>query len=499
MLAPMTTAPSPPDHSPITLVWFRDDLRIQDNPALADAAAHGAVVALFVEEENTGIRPIGAAARWWRNRSLEALRADLAAHGVEMLYAHGDPRTVVPDIAQQIAAGAKGTVRVSWNRRYHEPMRVTDAGVKTCLAERGIEAHSFPGYLLTEPWRVQTGSGTPYRVFTPFAKSAQQSLLDDPPQPREVPELRGAKLALAHPSLIDAAQLGCGTAQPAWIAQLAEHNAPGETAAHERLQAFLDGLARGESYKADHDVPSADATSGLSPHLRFGEISPGYVWAETARLAEAHPAAAPDAWAFLRQLLWRDFAWHRLYHLPRLTTNNVREQFDDFPWEWSGKVAPGASISAFVREEDDPDAQHLAQLAAWQRGRTGIPLIDAGMRQLWTTGTMHNRVRMVVGSWLTKNLGIHWRHGEEWFWDTLVDADYASNPFNWQWVAGCGDDAAPYFRVFNPLTQEKKFDPHGLYVAQWVPERHTPNYPEPMVDVKESRKVALAAYDDIRR
>ena len=156
-------------------------------------------------------------------------------------------------------------------------------------------------------------------------------------------------------------------------------------------------------------------------------------------------------------------------------------------------------MSAFVRAEDDPDAQHLAQLAAWQRGRTGIPLIDAGMRQLWTTGTMHNRVRMVVGSWLTKNLGIHWRHGEEWFWDTLVDADYASNPFNWQWVAGCGDDAAPYFRVFNPLTQEKKFDPHGLYVAQWVPERHTPDYPEPMVDVKESRKVALAAYDDIRR
>ncbi|WP_328588351.1 FAD-binding domain-containing protein [Corynebacterium urinipleomorphum] len=248
-------------------------------------------------------------------------------------------------------------------------------------------------------------------------------------------------------------------------------------------------------------MPSRAATSGLSPHLRFGEISPAYLWRETARFADAHPAAAADAWAFLRQLLWRDFAWHRLYYLPEMAEKNVRSQFNEFPWAWSSKADPGASKSAFAHMDMEPDEdarQHLDELAAWQKGETGIPLVDAGMRELWATGTMHNRVRMVVGSWLTKNLGIHWRHGEEWFWDTLVDADYASNPFNWQWVAGCGDDAAPYFRIFNPLLQVEKFDPDGLYVNRWVPERHTPLYPEPMVDVKESRKTALAAYNDIR-
>lgn len=350
-------------------MWFRDDLRLRDNAALTYAASHGPVVCLFVEEENTGIRPVGAAARWWRNRSILALKSELENHGAHLLIARGDPRDIVPAVAAQL---------------------------------------------------------------------------------------------------------------------------------HSR---FLDGFSEGAGYAELNDVPAADATSGLSPHLRFGEISPAFVWAETARFADAAPHAAADAWAFLRQLLWRDFAWHRLAHLPHLATENVRNQFDRFPWAWSGKAAPGASTSIFAHPDMEPDGdarQHLAELSAWQQGRTGIPLIDAGMRELWATGTMHNRVRMVTGSWLTKNLGIHWRHGEEWFWDTLVDADYAANPFNWQWVAGSGNDAAPYFHIFNPVTQEQKFDPQGLYVARWVPERNTPLYPEPMVDVKESRKTALAAYDDIR-
>lgn len=483
--------------APASLVWFRNDLRLTDNAALDQAARHGRpVIGLFVDETDTGARRLGAAARWWQQRSLRHLREALALHGVPLLFAHGDPRRIVPELAREIDC-RHGLAGVHWNRRYHAPLRAVDSDIKASLTRNGFTAHSHPGYLLTEPWLVQTGSGTPYRVFTPFATSAQQMLADDPPRPLGVPDLMGATADFAHPALID----GPETDEPGWATTLAEHNSPGEEAAQQRFQSFLDGLAAGGGYKLGHDIPSADATSGLSPHLRFGEISPGYVWSETARFAEIHPAASADAWAFLRQLLWRDFAWHRLYHHSDLATTNVRGQFDAFPWGWSGNADPGSSIRAFAHPDMEPDAdarQHLAQLAQWQEGMTGVPLVDAGMRELWATGTMHNRVRMVAGSWLTKNLGIHWRHGEEWFWDTLVDADYASNPFNWQWVAGCGDDAAPYFRVFNPLTQEEKFDPHGVYVSQWVPERHTPLYPEPMVDVKESRKSALAAYDDIR-
>ena len=490
----------PPTAAPVSLMWFRDDLRLQDNAALAYAAARGPVVCLFVEEENTSIRPLGAAAKWWRNRSLIALRKELRVHGVDLLIATGDPRDIVPDIASQLHSRHEN-VQVAWNRRYHEPMREVDASVKAQLRERAIEAHSFEGFLLTEPWLVRTGNGSPYKVFTPFATTAQRMLLDNPPVGSGRPEITGADASeiKSHPSIRNAPDV---TGEPGWSSSLAEKNRPGEVAALHRFHSFLDGLADGKGYKDVNDIPSAEATSGLSPHLRFGEISPAYVWSETVRFQDAHPRAAQDAWAFLRQLLWRDFAWHRLYHFPHLSTENVRRHFDAFPWAWSGNAVPGASSSAFAHPEMEPDddaRQHLAELSAWQQGQTGIPLVDAGMRQLWARGTMHNRVRMVVGSWLTKNLGIHWRHGEEWFWDTLVDADYASNPFNWQWVAGCGDDAAPYFRIFNPLTQEKKFDPHGLYVREWVPELHTPLYPEPMVDVKESRKTALAAYGDIRK
>lgn len=434
-----------------TIVWFRDDLRLADNAALTWAAERGPVVGLYVHE--TVGRGIGRAAAWWLRHSLDALRESLPAPLIELA---GDPREIVPRLARELGA------TVTWNRRYH--LTDIDAEVKEATG-----AVSHPGYLLTEPWEVRA---TPYRVFTPFFNAARSVLLDAPPTPLPVPDLTPADVA---PATVDA------PAEPAWAASLAQHNTPGEGAAHKRLAEFI-------AASADYDNNALDGvTSGLSPHLRFGEISPAEVW-----LA----AVDAGAWAFARQLLWRDFAWHRYYHVPDMATKNVRRKFDRFDWEWTPNAVPGSTAAAFAHAEMDPGAQHMNELAAWQTGRTGIPLVDAGMRELWATGRMHNRVRMVSGSWLTKNLGIHWRHGEEWFWDTLVDADAASNAFNWQWVAGSGDDAAPYFRIFNPLTQAEKFDPHGSYVARWLPD--TADYSEPMADVKQSRLRALAAYDDIK-
>ena len=495
-------------HSPAgaapTLMWFRDDLRLTDNPALTWAAVRGPVVALFIFETIHDARSLGAAAQWWQRRSLAQLQEALRTHNVPLILAAGDPRVVVPDVVTRI--GARGA---AWNRRYHLPLRDVDAQLQRQLADSGVEVSSHAGYLLNEPWTVHTGSGTPFRVFTPYGKAAQQRLTDSPPQPLPAPEIGGIDVADALDGgdyLVEESALS-SSEDPFWAADtLAVHCTPGEPAAQQRSAEFLEQLAAGHSYRDLNDVPSAHATSGLSAYLRFGELSPGQVWVDTTHFADAartnQTNVAADAWAFLRQLLWRDFAWHRLYYLPELATKNVREQFDAFPWAWSDNATPGSTPFAFADPAMEPkgadDGQHLEQLAMWQRGETGVPLVDAGMRELWATGTMHNRVRMVAGSWLTKNLGIHWRHGEEWFWDTLVDADCASNPFNWQWVAGCGDDAAPYFRIFNPLLQQEKFDPQGEYVRRWIPELNTPMYPEPMADVKESRKVALAAYDDVK-
>lgn len=452
---------------PTTLVWFRDDLRVTDNPALSWAASRGEVAGVLIDD-TSGPRRLGRAVSWWRDHSVASLSTKLP-----IIREQGDPREIIPRLARELGA------EVAWNRRY-------DAVDVDAEVKRAVGARTFPGFLLAEPWKINTGAGTPYRVFTPFYKAVQQHLLAHPPQPVSAPSLPGG----TRLEVPDA---------PSWAAGLAEHNTPGEDAALSRFHEFLDGLTDGHGY--DNNDLSPGATSGLSAHLRFGELSPGYVWAETVAFAEAHPAAAPHAWAFLRQLVWREFAWHRLYHLPDLAVRNVRSQFDRFEWAWSSHAAPWDHALAFADPAMEPDvdaAQHLGQLAHWQRGETGVPLVDAGMRELWETGRMHNRVRMVAGSWLTKNLGIHWRHGEEWFWDTLVDADAASNPFNWQWVAGSGDDAAPYFRIFNPLTQQEKFDPSGKYVGRWAPQALLPGYPEPMVDVKASRKVALEAYNDIK-
>lgn len=439
-----------------SLLWFRDDLRLADNPALCAAVDRGEqVLAVFVlDEQSPGIRPFGGAARWWLHHSLVSLSEQLRAHGVTLIFRRGPADRVVHELVTEIGAGA-----VFWNRRYGGPERAVDAGIKAALRAEGVEVTSFAASLLHEPWTVTTGSGTHYSVFTPYWRSCLS--LPAPrlplPAPTEI-------LGMQHPPASDElADWNLLPTAPDWAAGLREAWEPGEPAARRRLNEFLtEDLS---SYDRARDEPAAGATSLLSPRLRWGEISPFTVW---------HEAVGVDgAGGFLSEIGWREFAWHTLYHSPDLATQNLRSEYDGFPWP-----------------PLDP-----SRLEAWQHGETGIPLVDAGMRELWHTGFMHNRVRMVVASFLIKNLLIDWRLGEEWFWDTLVDADEASNPFNWQWVAGSGADAAPYFRVFNPELQAKKFDRQSLYIARWASNAPT----VPIVDLGETRKAALAAYDVVKQ
>lgn len=461
-----------------SLVWFRDDLRTFDHPALHAAVDHAVtsqgsqgsqesddgassepagVVALYVlDEESDGLRPLGGAVKWWLHQSLIALREKLEALGIPLVLRRGAAHDIVLHVVETFDVDFVG-----WNRRYGGPERAVDAGIKEALVERDVEAHSYAANLLFEPWTITTGGGTPYRVFTPFWKACLSE-----PEPREPLD---APSALTPPSAL-VEQAGQASddldtwallpTKPDWSTGIARAWTPGEDAAHELLADFLDDAV--VHYATQRDEPSKPATSRLSPHLRFGEISPQTIWHAARR-------SGKDVETFLSELGWREFAWHTLYEHPDLAEVNLNRKFDAFPW-------PPLDEEALV---------------AWEKGETGVPLVDAGMRELWETGTMHNRVRMVVASFLTKNLLIDWRIGEEWFWDTLVDADTASNPFNWQWVAGCGADAAPYFRVFNPETQRKKFDPDGRYVRRWGADDGR----EPIVDLAETRMAALAAYE----
>lgn len=439
-----------------SLVWLRDDLRLADNPALRAAIDRGEpLVVLFVlDEESPGIRPLGGAARWWLHHSLASLSERLRELGATLTLRRGPAQRVVSDTVADIGAAA-----VFWNRRYGGAERDIDAALKTSLREGGREVASFQASLLHEPWTVKTGGGTHFSVFTPFWRACLA--LPTPRAPLAAPRsLDGLSQPPASDELDDWNLL---PVRPDWAGGLRETWEPGEPAARARLRTFLhDDI---HSYDRARDEPSAGATSLLSPRLRWGELSPFTVWHDAVH---AHGAAG-----FLSELGWREFAWHTTFHAPRIATQNLRRQYDAFPWP---RLKP-------------------SHLEAWQHGDTGIPLVDAGMRELWHTGFMHNRVRMVTASFLVKNLLIDWRRGEEWFWDTLVDADGASNPFNWQWVAGSGADAAPYFRVFNPELQAKKFDPQGLYISQWASDAPS----EPIVDLAATRKAALAAYEVVKR
>ena len=445
-----------------SLVWLRDDLRLADNPALRAALDHDGpvTVAYVLDDESPGIRPIGAAARWWLHHSLAALDARLRDRGSRLVLRRGTAADVVDTLVAET-----GTERVFWNRRYGLAEREVDAAIKASLTDRGLEAHSFAANLLWEPWTVLTGQGEPYKVFTPFWNAAQA--MPEPrhplPEPRELP----APADVRADTLEDWALL---PTHPDWAGGLRDAWEPGERGAHRRLEQFVDSALEDYGHR---DEPAMTATSGLSPHLRWGEISPYQVWHRLhGRLGAEQRRQAP---AFLRQLAWREFNWNEYFHCDDIATVNVRREFDAFPWR-------------------DPSE---AELDAWRTGTTGIDLVDAGMRELWHTGAMHNRVRLAAASFLVKNLLVDWRVGERWFWDTLVDADAANNAANWQWVAGSGFDAAPYFRVFNPDRQLERFDPHREYVRRWIPADEL--RPAPMVDLKETRRRALDAYERMRR
>lgn len=439
-----------------TLMWFREDLRLTDNAALLEAACdpEGFVALFLLDEVSPGVRALGAASRWWLHHSLTALREDLAAHGIPLVLARGAAGSVLPALVE-----ACGAERVVWNRRYGTA-RAVDARLRTVLADAGVRTNSHPGNLLVEPWQVRTGTGGPYRVYSAFWKACLDLPLR-PPQPRPRPR---DWVAAAAPVLDDLSEWRLAPTRPDWSGGLARRWTPGERGATERLTRFLDeGVTR---YRDERDIPAAHATSDLSPHLRWGEVSVGTVWHRAV-------AGGADVGAFLGELGWREFAWHTAFHRGDLHLKGLDPRFDAFAWR-----------------EPEP-----VEWEAWRTGSTGFPLVDAGMRELWTSGAMHNRVRMVAASFLTKNLLVDWRVGEAWFWDTLVDADEASNPFNWQWVAGCGADAAPYFRVFNPVLQEKKFDPDGTYVARWAPDSSALGQ---VVDLPSTRARALAAWEQVR-
>ena len=450
-----------------SIVWFRDDLRLADHPALRAAVDRAEpVIALYVlDEASDDVRPLGGAAKWWLHHSLASLAERLEEHGSRLILRRGPAAREVAAVVADAGAGA-----VFWNRRYGGAERAVDTGIKDALRQDGVDVASFGAHVLFEPWTIQNGSGSPYAVFTPFWRACQAA-----PAPRaplaEPASIRGPASYPASDDL-DAWELLPTT--PDWAAGLRETWEPGEPAAQARLREFLaEDIG---DYQRTRDEPGAGATSRLSPRLRWGELSPHTIWRDTIEHQGTGRHAA-SARRFLSEIGWREFSYHTLYHFPDLPWKNWRAEFDDFPWP----------------------PQDQSHLEAWQRGRTGVPLVDAGMHELWTTGYMHNRVRMVTASFLIKNLLIDWRQGEQWFWDCLVDADAANNSMGWQWVAGSGADAAPYFRVFNPVLQAEKFDPHNAYIGQWAPEDLGEGAPEPIVDIAATRKAAIAAYDQVKR
>ncbi|MEE1620940.1 cryptochrome/photolyase family protein [Zafaria sp. J156] len=496
----------------VSVVWFRDDLRTADHPALAAALAAGPAVGLFVlDEASPGVRPLGGAARWWLHHALQELGERLAGLGVPLILRRGPAAREVADVVRALAAGRRGAgpgraVGLHFNERHGGPERAVDAEATRELRTTGVAVHAHRALLLHDPATLLTSTGGHYRVFTPFSRAVvdragggfrrpegvpRPAAGTIPPAPSPVPAARDTVRAGASsdgPPSCSAAPAGEPARLPrsdaladwgldargaAWTRGLDEAWRPGESAALERLdQVRAGGLA---AYGAERDRPDLDGTSRLSPALRWGHVSPHQLW----WAVEESRAAADDAGSaaqLQRQLLWREFSWHQLHHEPRLPTENLRPEFDAFDWARAGD-GPGEA----------------AAFSAWRRGETGFAMVDAGMRQLWRTGWMHNRARMVTASFLVKNLGLHWRDGEAWFWDTLVDADAASNPVNWQWVAGCGNDAAPYFRVLNPERQRARFDPAGRYAARFAPEVR-----DPVVDLAESRAATLEAHARMR-
>jgi deoxyribodipyrimidine photo-lyase len=464
-------------------MWFRQDLRLADNPALVDACGRGEIIPIYIlDDENADSWKIGGASRWWLHHALEDLNRSLN-QGLQLYK--GEASAILSVLAHQTGAEA-----IVWNRCY-EPWRIVrDANIKSALKGQGLDVQSFNGSLLWEPWQVLKKDSTPYKVFTPYYRRGCLSAVA-PRQPIPIPKSINISKTSNHSLRLEDLNL---LPKINWDGEMNARWDISEAAAHTRLDEFvMDDL---QDYREGRNFPNKPNVSRLSPYLHFGQISPNIAW-HRASEAGAFVTNEQSLDTFLSELGWREFSNYLLYHFPKLPTDNLQARFDLFPWA----------------ENTDAD------LKAWQRGNTGYPLVDAGMRELYNTGYMHNRVRMVVGSFLVKNLLVHWHHGERWFWDCLVDADLASNSASWQWIAGCGADAAPFFRIFNPITQSEKFDKQGAYIRRYVPELanlpdkyiHAPwlapseiltaagvdigiDYPAPIIDIKESRERALAAF-----
>ncbi|MGA1204406.1 MAG: cryptochrome/photolyase family protein [Opitutales bacterium] len=467
------------------IVWFRKDLRLEDNPAWGRAVATGQpVVPVYIHSigEASGWEP-GAASRWWLHHALKDLAAQLEKTGSRLILRSGIPAQVLEELVQE-----SGSTGVYWNRCY-EPWRVREDGrLKTALSKRGLDVWSGNGSLLREPWEVATAQGGAYKVYTPFARALTRMPIQGPLGtlgPPAVPDRWPNGDALDSLSLLPAVPWDAGLAK-AWI--------PSRKVGLECLGNFIE-TALGP-YDRDRDYPGIDGTSRLSPYLQWGQIGPREVVARVSHCPDSSGKAT-----FLKELYWREFANHVLYHFPDTTERPLQPAFGQFPW----------------RHES-------AELKLWHEGKTGYPIVDAGMRQLWQTGWMHNRVRMIVASFLVKHLLHSWKAGARWFWDTLVDADLANNTLGWQWAGGCGADAAPYFRVFNPIIQGRKFDPEGRYIRRYVSELesvpvrhiHAPwgmtqteqeqshcrigrDYPQPVIEHTEGRARALAAWKEFRK
>ncbi|MDM7860864.1 deoxyribodipyrimidine photo-lyase [Alteromonas sp. ASW11-36] len=468
-----------------TLVWFRQDLRIKDNPALSWAVEQGDIIPLYVfDEQSDDVEPLGGASKWWLHHSLQSLQKTLKD---KLIIRKGKAADEILALA-----AAAGVDTIVWNRRYEPGELSRDKDIKQKLKEADYKVKSFNGSLLWEPMQILKNDGTPYKVYTPYYRNGCLGHAS-PRYPLQSPD--DIKFSNHDVELGDVEDLALLPTLD-WADDFDALWEPGEVGAAEKLSKFIENAA--QQYRDQRNIPAVEGTSKLSPHLHFGEISPNQIWYS---ILDAFGGSDNDNIdTYLSELGWREFSYYLLYHWPKITTDNFNKKFDQFPWL------------------NDSNA-----LVAWQRGQTGIPIVDAGMRELWQTGYMHNRVRMVVGSFLVKNLLLDWRAGAKWFWDCLLDADLAANTASWQWVAGSGADAAPYFRIFNPILQGEKFDKQGEYVKTYCPELsklpnkyiHKPweapdkvlseadvvlgkDYPNPIVDLKESRQRALSAYDEVK-
>lgn len=466
------------------LVWFRQDLRLADNPALFHAATENdSIIPLYILDTTSAWSP-GKAQQWWLHHSLVALQDQCKKLGLTLILKKGNPRQILLDICREQTITA-----IYWNRCYEPAAIERDSAIKIELVSQGIKVQSYNASLLHEPWQISNKQGDYFKVFTPYWNKCNQLPLNTTILP--IPPLK--QVSTLKSDDINAWNLL--PSHPNWAQGFDAIWQPGELPAQQKLKQFTSELIT--DYADNRDFPEIDATSKLSPHLHFGEISPKQVW-HRIKLAEVYDAISCEK--FLRELGWREFSYYLLYHFPTLPSENFQPKFNTFAW-----------------------ADDQTSLSCWQKGLTGFSIVDAGMRELWHTGYMHNRVRMIAASFLTKHLLIDWRLGAEWFWDTLVDADLANNSMNWQWVAGCGVDAAPYFRIFNPILQGEKFDPNGVYIRRWVPELtalpkeyiHQPweapdiiqqkagviigsDYPKPIINHSFARKRALERYRGIQ-